>query len=134
MTGKKKAKRGVPVKSKEEKRKIKRLKEKERRLKKRGGGGGKDEEEEKDFTSFKDSFEFNETVHAPPSLNKFKNVSRRPGENKALLLKKNLDGSRVTKVKKPTLSMAKKVMLSEEREKVIAHYRSMKDAGNKKFL
>merc|ERR1711915_426859 len=82
------AKKGIVLKSKEEKRKLRREREKMRKNKKKGGVVG---EEIVDFESFKDSVEFGETVHAPPTIdfksNKIDNNTK-SGKKDLLLSKK----------------------------------------------
>ena len=60
-------KKGVVVRSKEEKRIARRERDKLRKNKKKGRG--QSSEEEFDFDSFQDSYEFGEEVHEPPTLN-----------------------------------------------------------------
>ena len=141
---KKKAKKGIIVRSKEEKRAIKRLKEKEKKLKKKrrqrkeitidADGDEVEEGADRDFDSFKDSVSFNEIVQAPPTLSKFKdNEGRKPGAKSNLILGQMLakkSPNNVTKKKKTkdgaTVSMARQHMLDVERERVIEQYRSLK--------
>ena len=140
---KKKAKKGIVVKSKVEKRAFKRLKEKEKKIKKRrrqrkeltidADGDEVEEGADRDFDTLTDSVEFNEIVQAPPTLSKFKdNEGRKPGAKSNLLL-----GKMLTTTKKPSnmgkkkmkdgqVSMARQHMLDMERERVIEQYRNMK--------
>jgi len=124
---KRKTKKGVQIKSKEEKRQIRRAKEKEKRMKKKKGtGGGNDDEgegEEKEFAS-NERVAFNDVAHAPPTkLAGFKNslAERRPGQNANLLLAQKLNP------KAAGVSLARQKVLADEREKVIAQYRKIRN-------
>jgi hypothetical protein len=116
----KKAKKGIIVKSKEEKRALKRLKEKEKKMKKKRRLRKLLDRDEgvKEFDDFKDNVQFNEIVHAPPSLKKLGNQTKPKYSN--LLLSKKLpqSGSEV--------SAAKQKILDEERLRVIEEYRKIK--------
>merc|ERR1719384_723034 len=104
------AKKGIVVRSKEEKRKAKREKEKLRKMKRKGKPL---EDVDENFESLRDDVEFGERVDAPPSikLSKF-TPSSKPGA-KNLLLHKTLNGN----VKKKTKSLAQKHSLEKERQK-----------------
>jgi len=115
------AKKGIVVRTKEEKRKAKQLKEKQRKMKK----SGKTEEDfDENFESFKDEVKFGERVDAPPTikLSKF-TPSSKPGAKKLLLHKTLNQGS---KIKKNTKSMAKKHAMEMERQKAVELYRQLK--------
>merc|ERR1711994_155599 len=101
-------KKGIVVKSKEEKRKIRREREKN--------------EDVLDFDDYQDNVGFGETVHEPPTLKELNTETRKPGQ-KDLLLKKNLEGVKKKKVKD---SLAKKVIMEKERKKAIELYRALK--------
>merc|ERR1712025_269913 len=105
---------------KEEKRKARRLREKERKNKHKKSG------QDLDFHDFQDNVSFGETVDAPPTLKykKFvKNASTKPAaEGKSeLLLRKGVNG-----VKKAKLSMAQKVKVEKDRQHVVEMYRQLK--------
>merc|ERR1719187_2257452 len=106
------AKRGIIVKSKEEKRKLRREREKKRKNKNK-----RKDDESKDFSDYQDSVNFGETVHAPPDKKGLNNETRRPGQ-KDLLVKKSFGG-----VKKTKPSLAKKVIIEKERQRVVELYR-----------
>ena len=115
------AKKGIIVKTKEEKRKAKREKEKLRKNKKKGIIDA-----DKDFENLQDNIQFGERVDAPPtiSLNKFPKASTNAG-SKALILNRTLkNGGGIAK--KKTQSMAQKVASERERLKVVAQYRQLK--------
>ena len=113
------AKKGIVVRTKEEKRKAKREREKKRKNKKKGIS---EEENEENFESLKDEVQFGERVDAPPiiKLSKF-TPSNKPGSKK-LLLHKTLNPT----VKKKTKSMAQKHALELERQKAVNLYRQLK--------
>ena len=113
------AKKGIVVRSKEEKRKAKREKEKLRKMKRKGKPL---EDVDDNFESLRDDVEFGERVDAPPSikLGKF-TPSSKPGA-KNLLLHKTLNGN----VKKKTKSLAQKHSLEKERQKAVELYRQLK--------
>ncbi len=121
------AKKGIHVRSKEEKRQQRRERERLRKNKKKLL-----RQEEADFDHLADAVGFGEVAHAPPTL-AFKGVSatdRKPG-TKDLLLKSKLGGGGVTKKKTtmvvpPAASLARKVMLEKERQHVVQLYRAMK--------
>jgi len=114
------AKKGIVVKSKEEKRKLRREREKKRKNKNK-----RKDDEAKDFSDYQDSVNFGETVHAPPDIKDLNNETRRPGQ-KDLLLKKSFGG-----VKKTKPSLAKKVIIEKERQRVVELYRALKAQRNK---
>ena len=125
-------KKGVVVRSKEEKRIARRERDKLRKNKKKGRG--QSSEEEFDFDSFQDSYEFGEVVHEPPTLNyKPKKLQvqepqdgeRKPGK-KDLILKTQLSGGIVKKAKKIKPSLAKQVIMEKERLRVVEAYRALK--------
>ena len=72
------AKKGIVVRTKEEKRKAKREKEKLRKMKKKGKSI-EEQDENFDFENFRDDVQFGERVDAPPSikLSKFQLRSNR---------------------------------------------------------
>ena len=134
------AKRGITVRTKEEKRQMRRLKEKEKRMKKKRRlrkklmteDGEWQEERAKDFEDLEDGREgagFNEVAMQPPSLksaSKIRGVARddqKVGKNKNLLLSKKLKSG------KPQVSMARKQILEDERLRVIEEYRNLKLGG-----
>eukprot|EP00095_Tigriopus_kingsejongensis_P002186 maker-scaffold861_size87375-snap-gene-0.18 protein:Tk02186 transcript:maker-scaffold861_size87375-snap-gene-0.18-mRNA-1 annotation:"coiled-coil domain-containing protein 137" len=118
------AKKGIVVRTKEEKRQMKRLKEKEKKLKKKRRMGkilnelGDDEVDFKEFEDFQDDIKFNDVAVAPPTL---KNVVPK-GKKDSLLLSQKLK----KKTSVETMSLAKKHMLEQERTRVIEAYRSNK--------
>lgn len=126
------ARKGIIVRSKEEKRKIKRLKEKEKKLKKKRRLGkilnelGDNDEDFKEFEDFQDEVKFNDIAHAPPSLKGLPKKKKQPNEtvkknkNSTLLLAQKL------KSDKPEISLARQHMLNQERVRVIQAYRSLK--------
>merc|ERR1719242_961362 len=118
---KKLAKKGIVVRTKEEKRKAKREREKLRKNKKKGKGDSANN----DFENLQDTVKFGERVDAPPTiaLKKFPKVSSKAG-SKSLLLNKTLNGGAgVVKKKK---SMAQKVALERDRLKIVQQYRQLK--------
>merc|ERR1719361_2938757 len=96
IKNKKKAKKGIIVKSKEEKRLIRRAKDKERKRKKKGLNNHENNILDFDSAKFSDSVKFNEVVHAPPeNLMKVQNYSERNSAQKNnLLLSKKLTNSK----------------------------------------
>lgn len=136
------AKKGIVVRTKEEKRQLRRLKEKEKRMKKKRRlrkklmteDGEWQEERAKDFGDLDgDDVSFNEVAMQPPSLKSAAKMSKvkakkakgdegagKAGKNQKLLLSK--------KLKKPQISLAKKQILEEERLRVIQEYRNLKQA------
>lgn len=118
IKAKKLKKKGIVVKTKEEKRQIRRAKEKERKAKKKKRKGG---HEDPDFED-KDQVKFNEVCHAPPE--KLVGVSQNAQKSKVggLLLAKKLKKSQ----KKPEISLARKKVLEDERQRAINLYREMK--------
>merc|ERR1719383_877057 len=122
------AKKGIVLKSKEEKRVARRAREKARKNKKKGG---QPSEDIVDFADFKDSVEFGEVVHQPPdiSFNHKRLDEDRPGR-KNLLLKQKLGGGAVKKSKKDKPSMARQVVIDAERQRVVEAYRALKAQKN----
>lgn len=129
------AKRGIVVKSKEEKRQIRRQKEKDRKRKKKRSRGEKNDDGFRELNSEKPTF--NDVVHQPPTLCLPRGVSnteaRRPGAGKNLLLrdKLKLKGTKnktIEKKKEPEMSLASKERLRVERERVIEEYRKLKSS------
>ena len=133
------AKKGIVVKSKEEKRQQKRLKEKEKRMKKKRRAFKKMQEAEEDFDDEPEKVEFNDVVQAPPKIltGLKNNEARRPGQNKNLLLlneqskkvKKQVPKVKDTKAKKKMkqkMSLAKQQMLEIDRQSIIEQYRALK--------
>lgn len=123
---KKLAKKGIILKTKEEKRVARRAREKARKNKKKS-------KKDDDFDDFRDSVEFGEVVHAPPALS-FKNKKleaggledRRPGRGN-LILKQRIDGAAVIKKPKaPKPSLARQAMMETERQRVVEAYRALK--------
>merc|ERR1719220_2045964 len=115
------AKKGIVVRTKEEKRKAKREKEKLRKNKKKENVLA-----DKDFENLQDNIQFGERVDAPPTiaLKKFPKTTTNAG-SKALILNRTLkNGGGI--VKKKTQSMAQKVASERERLKVVAQYRQLK--------
>ena len=128
---KRKTKKGVQIKSKEEKRVIRRAKEKEKRQKKKKGvtfnvvEDGDGVEVEKEFAA-KEEIKFDEIAHAPPTkLAGFKEpmAERRPGQKANLLLAQKLN----KKPGKGQISLARQKVLADEREKVIQEYRKIRN-------
>ena len=116
------AKKGIVVKTKEEKRKAKREREKIRKNKKKG----KVDSPDRDFEELQDTVQFGERVDAPPSisLKKFPKSSSKAG-SRSLLLNQNKTGDGGV-VKKKKKSMAQKVALERDRLKVVEQYRQLK--------
>merc|ERR1712181_35432 len=128
------AKKGIVRRSKEEKRVMRRQREKMRKNKNKRGSNNA--EDRLDFDDFKDDVAFGDTVDAPPTF-KFrgfeKSSSSKPAEGGGLLLsQKNLEkdkSSNEPKAKKVKLSMAQKVNMERERLNVVAQYRAKKAAS-----
>ncbi len=140
------AKKGIIKRTKEEKRQEKRLKEKEKRMKKKRRLYKQNMAKTEDFETedFSDKVQFNDIVHAPPSLKLpgvKHNEARRPGQSKDLLLlnpqklKKNVNQlpskptDKDTKSKKKVkqrISLAKKQMLENDRISIVEQYRALK--------
>jgi len=117
------AKKGIVVKTKEEKRQKRREREKIRKLKKKGGKLSED----LDFDSFKDSVKFGEIVHEPPTIDfKSKKLDERKPGKSDLLLKQKMSGGVQKKKKKDKPSMAKKVIMEKERLRAVEAYRALK--------
>ena len=122
------------MKTKEEKRQIRRDKDKERKRKKKGLHIKENNVLDFDSAKFTDSVKFNEVVHAPPeNLMKVQNFSERDfAQKNNLLLSKKLTNSKPlnnnNKVKsnKNSISLARKSMLEQERKRVIEEYRKTK--------
>ena len=130
------AKKGINVRSKEEKRLLRRERERMRKnKKKRHTAEADEEEEEKDFNRLADTVGFGEVVHAPPTISfKGSMADRKPGTKDLLLKAKLGSGGGVTKksvAKPPVPSLARKAMLEKERQHVVELYRSMKAAKMK---
>merc|ERR1719400_424068 len=127
------AKKGIVRRTKEEKRVLRRQREKMRKKKSKRGSNNADN---LDFNDFKDDVAFGNTVDAPPTL-KFrgfeKSSSSKPAEGGGLLLsQKQKDNSLIEpKAKKVKLSMAmaQKVNMERERLNVVAQYRAKKSAN-----
>lgn len=153
------AKKGITLKTPEEKRALEREKEKARKNKKKCGKpskSGKIEHDMMDFSDLQDRQEFGEEVHAPPNLNykPRKPVNKKKADKiNELLLNKKLkksaggvgkngdntdkaknDGKVKKSKKKDDMSLSQKEKLEEERERVIQAYRDIKskqyDAAN----
>merc|ERR1712181_217315 len=129
------AKKGIVRRSKEEKRVMRRQREKMRKNKNKRGSNNA--EDKLDFDDFKDDVAFGDTVDAPPTL-KFrgfeKSSSSKPAEGGGLLLsQKHLDdkdkSSNEPKAKKVKLSIAQKVNMERERLNVVAPDRAKKAAS-----
>ena len=134
------AKKGIVVRTKEEKRKEKRLKEKEKRLKKKRKSFKKSQEADEDFDDVPEKVEFNDVVQAPPTkLPGVKNnEARRPGQNKDLLflseqnmkvkkgIKPKLKDTKAKKKMKHKMSLAKQQMFEIDRQSIIEQYRALK--------
>merc|ERR1719495_2312463 len=123
------AKKGIVRKTKEEKRVLRRQREKQRKNKKKGVNIS----DNLDFNDFKDDVAFGDRVDAPPTL-KFrgfeKSSSSKPAENGGLLLsQKSNENNDSIKSKKSKLSMAQKVRIERERSHVVAQYRAKKAAA-----
>ena len=131
------AKKGINVRSKEEKRLLRRERERMRKNKKKRHTAEADEEEEKDFNRLADTVGFGEVVHAPPTISfKGSMAERKPGTKDLLLKAKLGGGGGVTKksvAKPPVPSLARKAMLEKERQHVVELYRSMKAAKMKSW-
>merc|ERR1712181_59687 len=124
------AKKGIVRRSKEEKRVMRRQREKMRKNKNKRGSNNA--EDKPDFDDFKDDVAFGDTVDAPPTL-KFrgfeKSSSSKPAEGGGLLLSQKDNRSNEPKAKKVKLSMAQKVNMERERLNVVAQYRAKKAAS-----
>merc|ERR1719234_1628684 len=124
------AKKGIVRRSKEEKRVMRRQREKMRKNKNKKGS--KNTAENLDFDDFKDDVAFGDTVDAPPTL-KFrgfeKSSSSKPAEGGGLLLSQKDTSSNEPKAKKVKLSMAQKVNMERVRLNVVAQYRAKKAAS-----
>merc|ERR1719458_625672 len=124
-------KKGIERRTKEEKRVLRRQREKMRKKKNKKGSNNADN---LDFDDFKDDVAFGDTVDAPPTL-KFrgfeKSSSSKPAEGGVLLLsqKQMENSSNEPKAKKVKLSMAQKVNMERERLNVVAQYRAKKAAS-----
>lgn len=140
-----KKKKGIVVKTKEEKRAIRRLAEKEKRLKKKRRLGkilnelGSDDEDFKEFEDFRDEVSLNEVAMAPPTLGPIKGKMAAKKAERAektgcanvahsdLLLSKQFGSKKnLKKSGGNDVSLARKHMLDLERERVMEAYRSMK--------
>jgi len=123
------AKKGIVRKTKEEKRVLRRQREKQRKNKKKGVNIS----DNLDFNDFKDDVAFGDRVDAPPTLNFRgfeKSSSSKPAENGGLLLsQKSNENNDSVKSKKSKLSMAQKVRIERERSHVVAQYRAKKAAA-----
>merc|ERR1719350_2700928 len=123
------AKKGIVRKTKEEKRVLRRQREKQRKNKKKGVNIS----DNLDFNDFKDDVAFGDRVDAPPTLN-FRGFEKRssskPAGNGGLLLsQKSNENNDSIKSKKSKLSMAQKVRIERERSHVVAQYRAKKAAA-----
>merc|ERR1719350_152729 len=123
------AKKGIVRKTKEEKRVLRRQREKQRKNKKKGVNIN----DNLDFNDFKDDVVFGDRVDAPPTLNFRgfeKSSSSKPAGNGGLLLsQKSNENNDSIKSKKSKLSMAQKVRIERERSHVVAQYRAKKAAA-----
>ena len=140
LKNKRRHKKGIVIRTKEEKRQIRRAKDKEKKVKKRKNNSD-NPQIDFDHSSFSDNVKFNEVVHAPPqNLFNVKNYAerRRDKQNNLLLIKKlqgksnsnNLGG---VKVKQNSMSLARRNMLEQERKKVIEQYRQLKKMQYESF-
>lgn len=125
------AKKGIVVRSKEEKRVLRREREKKRKNKNNRGMVKNKEKDYKEFSDFQDNHEFGETVHAPPTFTgKYSNDKQKTTGEKNLLLNKSFEGKKdkLVGVKKEKVkqSLAKKVIMEKERQRVVDLYRVMK--------
>ena len=138
VKNKKRGKKGIVIRTKEEKRKIRREKDKERKKKKKKIKPDTENIFDFDNAKFSDRVKFNEVVHAPPeNLGKTGSYTdRKPGQQPNLLLTKMLnkgrakDKSKTTSPKHSSISLARKCMLEEERKRVIEQYRKSKNKRN----
>ena len=123
------AKKGIVRKTKEEKRVLRRQREKQRKNKKKGVNIS----DNLDFNDFRDDVAFGDRVDAPPTLNFRgfkKSSSSKPAENGGLLLsQKPNENNDSIQSKKSKLSMAQKVRIERERSHVVAQYRAKKAAA-----
>ena len=129
------------MRTKEEKRQLRRLREKEKRMKKKRRlrkklmteDGEWQEERAKDFDDLgsESRVGFNEVAMQPPSLKSAAKMRKRPdkGDGKVGKNKKLLLSSKLKKSSKPQLSLARKQILESERERVIQEYRNLKLGG-----
>jgi len=120
------AKKGIVRKTKEEKRVLRRQREKMRKNKKKKSNA------DLDFSDFKDDVVFGDTVDAPPTL-KFKNFDKNPSskpaqEGRGDLLLHTVSHTGGGKVKKAKLSLAQKVRVERDRQSVVEQYRQKKAA------
>ena len=147
IRAKKLAKKGIVLKTKEEKRALRRQKEKEKKLKKKRRAFKQNQKQAEDFNDLNDDFKFNDVVQEPPKLEKFakNNEARRPGQQKDLLLLNKSSGkvanmrksatekdSKSRKKQKMKMSMAKKQILKADRISIVELYRALKDKRNAK--
>ena len=115
------AKKGIIIKTKEEKRQQRRERERTRKNKKK-------RKQEKDFDHLQDNVQFGETVHEPPRLKQINSESRRPGQKDLLLKKDTLQGGLAKRGSKQKMSMAKRAIMEKERQRVVDQYRAIKAA------
>ena len=135
IKNKKRGKKRKVVKTKEEKRVLKREKDKERKRKKKHGVQN-DNAFDFDDAKFSDKVKFNEVVHAPPENLKSTKIipkvgnynERKPGKKNNLILSQKLNQETIMshKSKTESISLARKCMLEEERIRVIEQYRKNK--------
>ena len=140
LKNKRRHKKGIVIRTKEEKRQIRRAKDKEKKVKKRKNNSD-NPHIDFDHSSFSDKVKFNEVVHAPPqNLFNVKNYAerRRDKQNNLLLIKKlqgklNSNNHGGVKVKHNSMSLARRNMLEQERRKVIKEYRELKKMQYESF-
>ena len=122
------AKKGINLKTKEEKRQQKREYEKKRKM--RGKHSKMEEMEALHFSDFQDKPEFGEVVDAPPEIKfKARKAEKLVKQDKVsgLLLAKKLQNDGGKKKKKiQDLSLAKKASMEQERNRAIEAYRAIR--------
>jgi len=122
------AKKGINLKTKEEKRQQKREYEKKRKM--RGKHSKMEEMEALHFSDFQDKPEFGEVVDAPPEIKfKARKAEKLVKQDKVsgLLLAKKLQNDGGKKKKKiQDLSLAKKATMEQERNRAIEAYRAIR--------
>ena len=135
VRNKNRSKKGIVIKTKEEKRQLRRAKDKERKRKKKRCNVSDDNQLDFHNPKFLDRVKFNEVVHAPPDnlLRVESYAERKPGRKNNLLLRKKLNNesnpkinNNKTHIQKISVSLARKSMLEQERKRVIEQYRKIK--------
>lgn len=122
------AKKGIHLKTEEEKRQLRRQHEKKRKM--RGKHSKIEEMEALNFSDFQDKPEFGEVVDAPPEI-KFKarkaeKLVKKDNFSGLLLAKKLQNDGGKKKKKIQDLSLAKKAKMEQERERAIEAYRAIR--------